>query len=278
MLSKSTTHEFEEVLELLNDCGVTTRAQIRMVVLSNPPLFSYRAERIRQSKLTFLRTIMRGKDISKLVCVNSWVLTVAEEKLKSVISLLQKLGIEGQELSELLEKQPRLLTCSEEKLMESFKQAENMGFKKGSKRFAAALRSFLGVGKEKMDRRLQCLINLGGSEKQVSTLVSRQPSILSLSEETLKPKVDFLVESAGLPLAELVKYPTLLGYSLEKRMIPRFRVWKALKSMQEQGVKREGRFSSIAILSEKRFLDKYVNSNVKSFGLWGINHNAKLET
>lgn len=129
MLSKSTTHKFEEVLELLNDCGVTTRAQIRMVVLSNPTLFSYRAERSR-SKLTFLRTIMRGKDISKLVCVNSWVLTVAEEKLKSVISLLQKLGIEGQELSELLEKQPRLLTCSEEKLMESFKQAEYIGFRR----------------------------------------------------------------------------------------------------------------------------------------------------
>lgn len=277
MLSKSTTHKFEEVLELLNDCGVTTRAQIRMVVLSNPTLFSYRAERIR-SKLTFLRTIMRGKDISKLVCVNSWVLSVAEEKLKSVISLLQKLGIEGQELSELLEKQPRLLTCSEEKLMESFKQAEYIGFKKGSKMFAAALRSLLGVGKENFDRRLQYLINLGFSEKQVSTLVSRQPSILSLSEETLKPKVDFLVESAGLPLAELVKYPTLLGYSLEKRMIPRFRVWEALKSMQEQGVKREGLFSSIAILSEKRFLDKYVNSNAKSFGLGGINHSAKLET
>jgi mTERF domain-containing protein len=274
----NSTQKFEEVLELLNGCGLTTPAQIRKVVLCNPRLFFSSAEGIIQSKLAFLRTIMKEEDISKLVYTNSNIFTMSEGRIKFAISLLQRLGIEGQELSKSLATQPRLLTISEEKLIESFKQAENIGFKKGSKMFAIALRSILGVGKENLDRRLRCLSDLGFSEKQVSELVRRQPSILALSEEKLKLKVDFLVKSVELPLAELFKYPCLLALSLETRMIPRFRVMEALKSMQEQVLKRESSFSCIAMLTEKCFLDKYVNSNAESLVLRDIYHTAKLET
>lgn len=62
---------------------------------------------------------------------------------------MQRLGVDGKALPHLVVKQPLLLTTSEEKVIESFKQAENLGFKQGSKPFAAAMRAFLGVGKEK---------------------------------------------------------------------------------------------------------------------------------
>jgi hypothetical protein len=44
----------------------------------------------------------------------------------------------------------------------------------------------------------------------------------------MKRNVDFVVNSVGLPLADLVKYPNLFDYSLEKRIIPRYRVMEAL--------------------------------------------------
>jgi mTERF domain-containing protein len=76
------------------------------------------------------------------------------------------------------------------------------------------------------------LSSLGFSEKQISLISRWKPTILALLEENLKRHVDFLVKSAGLTFDDLVKDPTLFEYSLEKRVIPRYRVIEELKSMQ----------------------------------------------
>jgi mTERF domain-containing protein len=111
-----------------------------------------------------------------------------------------------------------------------------------------------------------------------SELSRREPRILGLSEEKLKRNVDFLVNSAGLPLADLVKYPNLFSLSLEKRIIPRYRVIEALKSMQVQELKRETTLRDMVQLTEKDFLDKYVNKNAKSSVLWIFTMVGKLES
>jgi hypothetical protein len=92
--------------------------------------------------------------------------------------------------------------------------------------------------------------------------------ILGLSEEKLKRHVDFLVNSVGLPLDDLVKYPTLFTCSLEKRIIPRYRVMEALKSMQV--LKTEMIFQIFLSCQKNVFLEKYVNSNAESFPFCGI--------
>jgi len=247
----------EEVLELLNGCGLTTPAQIRRVVLCNPQLLFYRSERNVKSKLSFLRTFMLEEDISKLVSNYALIFNSREDKLKSATSLLQRLGVEGKALSHLVVRQPLLMRTSEEKVMESFKQAETLGFKKGSKLFAVAMRAFLGLGKEKLERKLHCLSGLGFSNEHISELSRREPRILGLSEEKLKRNVDFVVNSAGLSLADLLKYPQLFSLSLEKRIIPRYRVIEALKSIQVQEVKRETTLRDMVQLTEKNFLDIY---------------------
>jgi len=264
----------EEVLELLNGCGLTTPAQIRKVVLRNPNLFWCRAERNIKSKLSFLRTFMKEEDITKLVQNDARVFGLSERRFESAISLLQKSGIDGEALSETLATQPRLLMTPEEKVIESFKQAEDLGFRKGSKMFAFALRPILGLGQEKLDRRRQCLRSLGFSENQISDIWRKKPSSLRITEEKIKRNVDFVVKTAGIPLADLVKYPNLFEYSVETRMIPRYRVMEALKSMQVQAQaptkkgKKEGlSFVQIFIMPENRFLEQYVNSNAESSAL-----------
>lgn len=153
--------------------------------------------------------------------------------------------------------------------MVSIKQAEDLGFNKGSKEFAYTLRAILGTTKENVERRLQYLSSLGLAE-----VLRRWPPILGISEENVKLQMDFLVKSAGIPLADLVKSPALLGFSLEKRMIPRHRVMEALKSVQE--FKTETISPSIFMLTEKRFLEKYVNKNANSSILRDIYDRGKV--
>lgn len=202
---------------------------------------------------------MTEGDISKLVLRDAKIFNRREDKLKSAVSLLQRLGVEGIVLSQLVATQPRLLSASEEKVIESFKHAEDLGLNKGSKMFAGVLNKILGVAKENLERRLQCLSSLGFTEKQVSELMSRWPFIVGLSEENVKHHVDFLVKSVGMPLDDLVKNPFMFGYSLEKRLIPRYRVMEASKSMEAQELKRKISLTSLCQMTEKRFLEEYVN-------------------
>jgi mTERF domain-containing protein len=273
-LQAKSSQNLEEVLELLNGCGLTTPAQIRRVVLSSPKFLFANAERNVQSKLTLFGTFMKEEHICKLLIAYAKIFEYSEDKLNSAISLLQRLGFNGQELAELVARVPRLLTISEEKVLESFKILEDFEYQKGSKIFPLALLSILGAGKENIDRRLRCLSSLGFSEKQVSQISRRKPTILALSEEKLKRHVDFLVNSVGLPLDDVAKYVCLFTCSLEKRIIPRYRVMEALKSMQV--LKTGMSFPNIINLSERHFLEKYVNSNAESFSvLSDIYHGGK---
>lgn len=114
---------------------------------------------------------------------------------------MQRLGVDGKALPHLVVKQPLLLTTSEEKVIESFKQAENLGFKQGSKPFAAAMRAFLGVGKEKMERKLCCLNSFDFSKEHISKLCSREPRILGLSEEKNETQCRFFGQFYGTSLS-----------------------------------------------------------------------------
>lgn len=65
-----------------------------------------------------------------------------------------------------------------------------------------------------------------------------------------------------LSLDDIVNYPSLLGYSLETRIIPRYRVLKALMSMK---ISNRGMNSPcIVYLTEERFLEKYIDSYAES--------------
>lgn len=262
LLRARSSQNMEKVMELLNGCGLTSAAQIRSVVLHNPNFLFYRAERNIQSKLNLLRTFMKKEHLSKLVSTNARIFNLSEQKLRSSISLLQKLGVEGEALSDILAWTPRLLTASEEKVMETFKQAEDLGLKKGSKMFRIALRPYFELAKVKLDRKRQHLSSLGFSEQQILSIARQMPMILTLSEEKLKRNVDFLLNTARLQLADIVKYPNLLANSLERRLIPRYMVLEAMKFKQLQVSKKERRFPVILASTEKRFLE-YVHSNAE---------------
>lgn len=56
-------------------------------------------------------------------------------------------------------------------------------------------------------------------------MVYKFPPLLGYNvEAVLKPKLQFLVNSMGRQVYEVVEYPRYFSYSLEKRIIPRARV------------------------------------------------------
>lgn len=59
-------------------------------------------------------------------------------------------------------------------------------------------------------------------------MVRRFSPLLGYSiDEVLRPKLEFLVNTMGRPVTEVVDYPRYFSYSLEKRIKPRYWVVKS---------------------------------------------------
>lgn len=84
-------------------------------------------------------------------------------------------------------------------------------------------------------------MKLGLSKKEIAFMVRTFPPLLGYSiEKVLMPKIEFLVSSMKRPGKDVVGYPRYFSYSLEKKIKPRYWVLKgrniecSLKEMLEK--------------------------------------------
>ena len=76
--------------------------------------------------------------------------------------------------------------------------------------------------------RMKYLMNFGLSERDVAFMVRRFSPLLGYSiEEVLRPKLEFLLNTMDKPITEVVDNPRYFGYSLEKKIKPRFWIVKS---------------------------------------------------
>jgi mTERF domain-containing protein len=193
---------------------------------------------------------------------NMHLLSTSIEKLiKPNIALFRQRGV--RDFAQLCSYNPWVLTFNPERLKEILLRAEQLGVPPTSRMFRHAVSVTAGVSKEKVAAKLEFFKRtLGCSESQVSTAVSKMPSILGLSDEILLLKIKFLVNEAAMEPRDIVERPVLLAYSLEKRLVPRHYVTKVLR---EKGLLNSNMsFSSFAVIGEKTFKSKFIDCHKDS--------------
>lgn len=104
---------------------------------------------------------MEEEDISKLIITYAREFGASEKKLKSTISLSERLGVVGRVLSELVANHPHMFMASEEKVMKSFRIAEDLGFKLGSKKFVVAVHGTFNLAKETLEEKITVFEQFG---------------------------------------------------------------------------------------------------------------------
>lgn len=133
---------------------------------------------------------------------------------------------------------------------------EGFGFPRGSPMFLFSLTSFSGIGSDTLEAKMEIYRGFGWSREDLVSALLKAPLIVRFSEANIRAKVEFLVETAGCTQKYIALRPNLLGYSLEKRLVPRHQVMKILKS---KGLfPRKQDLYTIVCLSEKDFLGSIV--------------------
>ncbi|CDY12950.1 BnaA09g13240D [Brassica napus] len=216
-----------------------------------------------------------------------------ENKLRNVLAL-RDLGVPQRLLFPLLISEcPHI--CGKEKFQESLKKVLEMGFDPTTHKFLEALRVVKGLNKEAMEEKVnvykrlgftvedvwvmfkkfpQCIgvseknilnsvetfIGLGFSREDVAMMVKRLPPCIGYSVETVKKKIEFVVKEMGWTLKAVASYPQVLGYSMEKRMVPRCNVIKALIA---KGLIRSELppVSTVLVCTDQDFLKRYVRKH-----------------
>ena len=91
-------------------------------------------------------------------------------------------------------------------------------------------------------------------------MVKRFPQCIGYSTELMKTKTEFLVTEMNWPLKAVASIPQVLGYSLEKRTVPRCNVIKVLmsKGLLESELPP---MSSVLTSTSESFLNLYVSKH-----------------
>ncbi|GFQ07306.1 hypothetical protein PHJA_002874700 [Phtheirospermum japonicum] len=170
-------------------------------------------------------------------------------------SMLRERGVPQSVIVSLVMRQPSLLLTNEEKLAVHVNRAVEMGFDVSRSTFVHVVQMFVSLSESTLKHKMEVYRRCGWSESDVIAAFLKYPNCMGLSEKKITATMDFLVNMLGCKPAAIAQCPALLNYNLDKRIIPRCLVAGILK---EKGLKNTISVTTLLILSEEKFLNRYI--------------------
>ncbi|KAH9291289.1 hypothetical protein KI387_043525, partial [Taxus chinensis] len=225
-------------------------------------------ERALLPGITFLQEqVKSNENIVTVLKRAPWILSLVD-KVKENMLFLQNIGIEKRALLALLIKKPRILASSEAQLKGFLDTAEKLGVPRSSTIFPNALFVVSCFAKDTLDHKINYFMSLGLSREEVLQVFKKLPSTLAMSKDNVNQHMDFLVNTLNLESSFIVTYPNFLTYSIEKRILPRYKIFQLLQSKEELKIK--VKFMTILTCSENDFLNKIIYKHSESARLYEI--------
>ncbi|KAF8117685.1 hypothetical protein N665_0008s0040 [Sinapis alba] len=160
---------------------------------------------------------------SKFVEALRIVYQMSGKKIEDKVNLYKKLGFTVEDVWEMFKKYPFLLAISEKNIFNSF----------------------------------EAFMRLAFTRDEFVRMVKHCPQCIGLSSELVTKKTEFLLKTRIWSLEDVVSNPAVFGYSLEKRIVPRYNVIKAL-IIKGGGIPSVG---YILVCTDEVFLNRYVRKH-----------------
>jgi mTERF domain-containing protein len=183
-----------------------------------------------------------------------------EQVVKPNMAFLLQCGLTASDFARLshilvskLERVKQMVACAEEKL----------GAPRNTGMFKRAMCTVESVGPDSIAAKLDLVkATLGCTEAELALAVHKAPHILVISQGNLSRTLKFLNVDAGLKLQYILQRTPILGYSLQRRLMPRHYFISILKA--KELVKESIDFYSVVSCSEKTFVQKFIDPHSKT--------------
>ncbi|PON67934.1 Mitochodrial transcription termination factor [Parasponia andersonii] len=272
-----------------------SETHIRSMILMSPQILFSNVDKTLRPKLEVLEQLgIEGYDLGKFISKNATVLTRSLEKklipcieiLKEILggdesgrdfmqvlkcrwilwsdpqrllancTFLESCGIVGPHLALILKREPRIFLMKESELRELVSRVLDMGFLQGSKMFTHGFYIVSSLSEETTKEKLNLVRSFGFSEGECLEMFRRAPVLFRTSKEKLKFGIDFFLNTVEFKKSVLINSPWLLMSSMEKRVIPRYKVLQVLKLRRV--FKKEPSFYNVLQCTEAEFLQNFV--------------------
>ncbi|KAK9135120.1 hypothetical protein Syun_014450 [Stephania yunnanensis] len=246
-------------LEFLKQVGLPDREIANF--LSTDPTFLFRSlDRKIKPAYQYLKGLL-GSDEKVAAAINSscssWVLQFNLQRLNNQkVEILRKHGVSKENIVKLALNSPNSFSKSNDRFEELVRNVSERGFDPCRSMFVHAIDVLSGMKIDTLEAKMQLFRSYRWSEDDIASAIRKQPFCVSISEEKLKKGLDFFMSKLKWKSSDFVKYPYMLGLSLQKRVIPRWMVIQRLlsKCLIKDGIS----IASVLLLTEAKFVHKFL--------------------
>lgn len=171
------------------------------------------------------------------------------------VVLLERYGVKSKDIERVIIRNPRLITQSPVRVEEKLIELEKVfGITPCSTMFSYGFSAICAMNKLNLLKKFELFRSFGWCDEDICMVSKSQPICFTHSEERLRKGLGFFMEELGYSSSWLSTRGCLLMYSLEKRVKPRYNIYKVLK---EKGVMVK-EFHSMLCLSDMDFVKHVV--------------------
>ncbi|XP_064944083.1 uncharacterized protein LOC135585230 isoform X2 [Musa acuminata AAA Group] len=244
--------------QFLRDLGLS-ESDIVDAILKNNGILHYNVHRYLVPKLEMWESLLGSRElVLKHLKKSRWFFFSSVEKtLQPNLKFLRdECGIPEERVSVVLRSDPKFISQKSESLRALVARADELGMPRQSRMFVRTLVALHNVSKERFEAKVELMRSFGWSESEFSSAVRKSPTFLGISLDMFRRKVEFFINVVGYTPSFIASQPSILLFSLQKRVILRFRVTEMLKS---KGLwTGQAKFPYILALSDTKFLEKFV--------------------
>ncbi|KAL8108532.1 uncharacterized protein LOC141673826 [Apium graveolens] len=131
-----------------------------------------------------------------------------------------------------------------------------MDFDLDSSYFNHALRALCFTPDSTWESRCALFQSLGFSNHEILSMFKKMPGLMLYNKKTITGKMEFFLNKLQWTPFRLSSYPSVLGYSLEKRTIPRCSVLEVLVS--KSNTSESYMLSTILAMTDRKFIINFV--------------------
>lgn len=240
-------------LDLFASLGVKPRRLARY-----PALLTRSLDKHLVPCIQFLRNILStDEDVCLAISRTPRALSAGLEKImRPAVDTLRRLGLPDESISKLVVIEMGVLMMSPDRICQIFEALKEFGLGVTEKRFPYGIRALCCISREKWLHRVALYRSFGVSEGELQRAFKKQPNIVNFSDEIIKKKIRFFLDVLKLELSEVMEQPAIIGYSLERNIIPRCAVLSLL--MREGKIGPNVKLISALLGSANMFSTRYV--------------------
>ncbi|XP_050226659.1 transcription termination factor MTERF6, chloroplastic/mitochondrial-like [Mercurialis annua] len=171
------------------------------------------------------------------------------------IKILRDNGFPESSIAWFLVYHPRDLFTSSDSLTKSIDKVKELGLKPSQKIFSIAIQVMRSLSKSAWERKSDIYKKWGWSELEILAAFKKFPGCMATSEKKITAMMDYYINKMGLDSSYIARSPSLIGFSFEKRVVPRCSVIQVLLS---KGLVTSTSLSSRLNITEEVFLCRFV--------------------